>query len=648
MRFPKAQLRQWLLVGLVFFFSALATLLLWQHEQYNAGVDRRTAAEYSLREIVSRIEQRMLAHEQVLRGVQGLYAASEHVGRDEFQTFVAALRLGADFAGMDGIGPVPLVVGNQKAGHEALVRQEGFPSYAIEPAGERASYAPLTQLEPSVRGGQRNFGFDALTDPVRRAALERARDTGNVAITSKLKRLQETGADVDAGFVMYLPVYPPGARTEDMASRRANLSGWVAAPFRVHDLMASLYGERIKGIDVRIFDGVAMDDASLMYDSAAVRGERVRGVPTMVEYLVVGGRSWTMALHQDPAGAGQASRDKSQIIAIGGLGLGTLLAILTWVVLTERTRAVATATRMTEELREAKNHFELIFDASPDGVVISWLEDNRIIDVNGGFTGLTGFTRDEVIGRSLLELPMWSQPQDREHYLNELLDKGSCENLEVTLQRKDGQEIVGIVSAKIVSFKGFPGVVGVIRDITVRKAVEQRIAHMAQHDALTGLPNRALLADRLRQAIAQARRHGTRMALMFIDLDRFKPVNDSLGHQVGDLLLKAVAKRMQDGVRASDTVARIGGDEFVVLLPAIGDERDALQVAEKVRVALNDPFELPGGHTVHISSSTGIAIYPDHAADEIHLSKCADDAMYQSKARGRDRVELYRPGPDLE
>jgi diguanylate cyclase (GGDEF)-like protein/PAS domain S-box-containing protein len=639
-------MRQWLLVGLVFFFSALATLLLWRHEQYNAETDRRTSAEYSLREIVSRLQQRMLAHEQVLRGVQGLYAASEHVGRDEFQTFVASLHLGTDFAGMDGVGPVPLVPGSQKASHEAQVRQEGFAGYAIQPAGDRASYAPITQLEPAVPGGQRNFGFDALTDAPRRAALERSRDTGTVAVTSKLTRLQELGADVGAGFVMYLPVYPPGARTEDVASRRANLSGWVAAPIRMHELMASVYGERIQGVDVRIFDGTAMNDASLMYDSAAARGERVESAAALLEEFAVGGRSWTLALHLDPAGTGlKNGRDKSQIIAIGGLGLGTLMALLTWVVLTERTRAVATATRMTQELREAKNHFELIFDASPDGVVISWLEDNRIIDVNGGFTGLTGFARDEVIGRSLLELPMWSHAQDREHYLNELLDKGSCENLEVTLQRKDGQEIVGIVSAKIVSFKGFPGVVGVIRDITVRKAVEQRIAHMAQHDALTGLPNRALLADRLRQAIAQARRQGTRMALMFIDLDRFKPVNDSLGHQVGDLLLKAVAKRMQDGVRASDTVARIGGDEFVVLLPTIGDERDALQVAEKVRLALTDPFDLPGGHTVHISSSTGIAIYPDHAADEIQLSKCADDAMYQSKARGRDRVELYRPGP---
>lgn len=644
MNFGIPQPRQWLLVAAVFAASLGATFLLWQHEQHNAELDRRTSAQFSLREIVNRIEQRMLAHEQVLRGVQGLYAASEYVGREEFQTYVEALQLSADFAGMEGLGPLPLVTAAQKEVHEALVRKEGFADYAIQPPGERPLYAPLVQLEPSVRRNQRAYGFDAYTDPVRRAALDQARDSGSVAVTAKVTRLQETGSTVSAGFVMYLPVYRIGMPTDTVANRRAHINGWVVAPFRMDDLMASLYGERLAGVDVQIFDGVETSEKTLMYDSAAKRGTRVEGPPAIVEYLVVAGRSWTMALHFQPGFGVQGSKDKSQIIALGGLGLGILLALLTWTLLTERTRAVATATRMTEELREAKNHFELIFDASPDGVVISWLEDNRIIDVNGGFTALTGYTRADVLGKSLLELHLWSDPEDRQHYLNELLDKGSCENLEVLLQRKDGQQVVGIVSAKIVSFKGYPGVVGVIRDITGRKAAEQRIAHMAQHDTLTNLPNRALLGDRLRHAIAHARRHSTRMALMYIDLDRFKPVNDSLGHQVGDQLLKAVAKRMQDSVRASDTVARIGGDEFVVLLPAIGDDRDALQVAEKVRAALNEPFELPGGHTVRISSSTGIAIYPDHATDEITLAKCADDAMYLSKARGRDRTEFFQPG----
>jgi diguanylate cyclase (GGDEF)-like protein len=169
------------------------------------------------------------------------------------------------------------------------------------------------------------------------------------------------------------------------------------------------------------------------------------------------------------------------------------------------------------------------------------------------------------------------------------------------------------------------------------------MAHMAQHDTLTGLPNRALFDDRLIQAIVQANRNRGRLALLYVDLDHFKPVNDTLGHAVGDVLLKAVAQRMHDSVRASDTVARIGGDEFVVLLPAVQGADDALAVAEKIRCALNQSFEVVAGKMVHISSSTGVAIYPDHGQDEITLSKNADMAMYRSKQQGRNQVVLFAP-----
>jgi diguanylate cyclase (GGDEF)-like protein len=201
--------------------------------------------------------------------------------------------------------------------------------------------------------------------------------------------------------------------------------------------------------------------------------------------------------------------------------------------------------------------------------------------------------------------------------------------------------MVGILSAQPANFKGVACFVGVVRDITSRKVIENRMAHMAQHDALTGLPNRALFDDRLHQAVTQSHRNRTRLALLYIDLDHFKPVNDTLGHATGDVLLKVAARRMQEHVRASDTVARIGGDEFVVLLSAVQDKDDARGVAEKIREALSQVFELAGGHTAHISSSIGIAVYPDHAIDEIQLSKHADDAMYQAKQMGRDRVVCF-------
>ena len=186
------------------------------------------------------------------------------------------------------------------------------------------------------------------------------------------------------------------------------------------------------------------------------------------------------------------------------------------------------------------------------------------------------------------------------------------------------------------------GLLGVTRDISERKQTQDRIARLAHYDPLTNLCNRALFFDRVEQALALARREKSKLALMYIDLDKFKPVNDSYGHPVGDRLLEQVAERMRGCVRASDTVGRIGGDEFVVLLPRLAAPADALVVAEKIRQAIREPYEL-AGRTLLISCSIGIAIHPEHGGVELDLSKNADIAMYRVKEAGGDNVKLYQP-----
>jgi diguanylate cyclase (GGDEF)-like protein len=183
---------------------------------------------------------------------------------------------------------------------------------------------------------------------------------------------------------------------------------------------------------------------------------------------------------------------------------------------------------------------------------------------------------------------------------------------------------------------------GFIADITDSKNAAAQIQHMAQYDQLTDLPNRALLSDRLQQALAIAKREQTRLALLFMDLDKFKTINDSLGHAVGDVLLQRAATRMQNCMRESDTIARIGGDEFVVLIPHIETEQDAFLVSEKIRISLEQPFEIEG-YVLNISTSIGIAIYPEQGEDEIELAKHADLAMYYAKQSGRNNVLIYHP-----
>ncbi|AGX86751.1 GGDEF domain protein [Candidatus Symbiobacter mobilis CR] len=192
---------------------------------------------------------------------------------------------------------------------------------------------------------------------------------------------------------------------------------------------------------------------------------------------------------------------------------------------------------------------------------------------------------------------------------------------------------------------------GYFADIQTLKDTEERIRSMALHDPLTGLPNRSLFDDRVASALTACRREQSRFGLMFLDLDKFKPVNDRYGHRIGDLLLQEVAMRLCQSIRASDTAARLGGDEFVALLRHVKHVDDAMLVAEKVRAAMDEPFPIEG-HDINVSASIGLAMYPDHGTNLIALTHCADTAMYVAKQRGRNTVAIaerpLEPPPDVQ
>ena len=205
------------------------------------------------------------------------------------------------------------------------------------------------------------------------------------------------------------------------------------------------------------------------------------------------------------------------------------------------------------------------------------------------------------------------------------------------LRRRDGTEFaIDDSAAPIHDRQGMAtGAVIVFHDVSVARAIGIEMSHMAQHDTLTNLPNRTLLQDRLHQAIALASRNGTLVAVLFLDLDKFKEINDSLGHEFGDKVLQSVVKRLLTCVRASDTVSRLGGDEFVILLSEIKQTGDAGVKAGQILTAMNAPFEIDS-HKLHITASIGVAVYPNDSTDPENLIKKADLAMYQAKEQGRN------------
>ena len=279
--------------------------------------------------------------------------------------------------------------------------------------------------------------------------------------------------------------------------------------------------------------------------------------------------------------------------------------------------------------------------AAANGVFITDIH-GQIQWMNAAFTRLAGYTAKEALGKNPRFLKSGRQDKGFYRRLWQTILKDEVWTNEVVERRKDGtlftvKETITPIRAEDGEITHF---ISILEDITAQKAVEARMEHMAHYDALTDLPNRALFYDRLRQVLARAKRGGHAAALLFIDLDRFKEINDTLGHHIGDLLLQGVAKRLKTCVRESDTVARLAGDEFVVLLPQVAGREDAAVVARKILAALTPLFHVDGQH-LDIGGSIGIALYPEDATDDDTLVKNADTAMYVSKQKGRNTFSHY-------
>jgi len=281
------------------------------------------------------------------------------------------------------------------------------------------------------------------------------------------------------------------------------------------------------------------------------------------------------------------------------------------------------------------------FKAATEGMIVT-SPDKTILSVNPAFTEITGYTAEEVIGKSPNILQsgrhdaafykaMWQQLSETEHWQGEIWNRRKSgeiypEWLSITLVKDEN----GAVSHCI----------GLFSDITQRKQAEEKIYFRANHDALTGLANRMLFSERLDQAIKQGRRTQKRTAVIFIDLNRFKQVNDTLGHNVGDFVLKETAIRLQNCVRETDTVARISGDEFLILLTDVTGRKEATQIAEKVLKSLARPF-LFEKHSVFVGGSCGISVAPDDGEDAVRLVKNADMAMYEAKSSGQNTFHFF-------
>ncbi len=298
--------------------------------------------------------------------------------------------------------------------------------------------------------------------------------------------------------------------------------------------------------------------------------------------------------------------------------------------------------QIEQTLRQAEEKYRAIFQGAAVGIFQSTLA-GRYTTVNPALAHMLGYDSPEQMVASITDISrqVYVDPEKRKELSRLLRDHGMVKNFEFAVYRKDGSTMWFSANVRAVSEDGIVvGYEGTNEDITAQKVAEERIQFLAYYDALTGLPNRTLLQDRLGKAIAGARRQKCKLALLFLDLDGFKIINDSLGHAIGDLLLQEVAERLKTWGREQDTVARLGGDEFLITLTQVRDHTDAAVAAERLMDVMTAAFVVQG-HSLNVSCSIGISMFPEHGADCEMLIKNADAAMYSAKDHGRNNFQFF-------
>lgn len=300
-----------------------------------------------------------------------------------------------------------------------------------------------------------------------------------------------------------------------------------------------------------------------------------------------------------------------------------------------------------QALKQSEAKFSALFLDSPEPYLLFAKRTAKVIDINRRFTEVFGYEPRDVIGKTAMDIGLWRYPEIRPAIIDKLMRERCLRNEPIDFIAKNGQVLNCEVSSNFVLIGNDRCTLSCFKDVTNQKIIEARMKHQAYHDALTDLPNRLLLQDRLQQHLALRERHGLGCALLFFDLDHFKRVNDSLGHSCGDAVLQEVSRRLQEKVRKADTVARLGGDEFVILLTGLSG--NPAQVAEHAResaVELLDAVSAPmriHGHGLQLSCSIGIALSSEHGHTAEDLLKHADTALYGVKANGRNNIAFFEP-----
>ena len=631
------QFRYAWIAWLVFLVAVAATLLLWQVSI--RLVEDRTEARFRTQslQLKTAIEERLLNYEQVLAGSSGLFSVAGDVTRDQWREYVDKIDLDRYYPGIQGIGFGQRIGVRDMADHIASVRAEGVYNYLVKPLGTGPYYYPMVYLEPGTHRNRQALGYDVFSDPVHRIAMEKARDQAVPTVTGSVVLVQEALAEDQAGFLMYYPVYQGGEIPDIRAERRMMLTGYVFSAFRMNNLIDGIVGLISPFLDVRIYDSGVVGRDTLMYGSNLGSLDDDFSFE-MGQTISHGGREWLLQTRSTPAFDFLAADPRPPIVLGSGLAISLLLCLFVLALIRSRLIAQISAGRY-RAITEGAANVTLVMDRQ--GVPLYASPSSRDI------LGFSPDIVDTLVFEELVHQDDWLALQ---RGFGEAIRAPGKQMPVVRARIRDAEgqwrDMEGTYTAML-SVPGVNGVVLSLRDLTQLKAAQSELHRLAFYDPLTGLANRQLFRDRLSHVVRRCRRSGEPAALMFLDLDGFKRINDTLGHDAGDELLQQVASWLEGCVREEDSVARLGGDEFVVLLSQISGPDAATKVAETIlrrlcqRIRLND-------HEVGITVSIGITMIPHDSEDTGTLMKYADLAMYRAKELGRNNYQFFTPAMNIK
>jgi diguanylate cyclase (GGDEF)-like protein/PAS domain S-box-containing protein len=613
------------------------TAVAWQSVRQASAGRAEQELSFLAREIADHVDQTMSGFEQALLASRAYLQATPVIDREQWLVFQVSQRL--DATGMLGIGLAEVLKQGETAAYVRRIRAREMENYHIWPEGGRDAYAPI-RFTAALNTDTRALGFDMYSERNRREAMERARDTGNAVLSRVISLVRALDGEPALATLLYLPVYrTPLPANAPVEARRAALASYVYTPLIVGEFLDATHNEVARR---KLLARITGPGGETLYQSGGFDSASVD--LRLVHDMQVYGQAWKIELRGLPGLVAASGGGRSALVGAGGVTIALLLFGILWTVTSTGIRADTLAQKMTRELRESEGRFKSLTELSADWY---WEQDEnyRFTSQSGGGDGWSSSAIVNVRGKTRWELKVVGMTEDDWRAHRAVLD-ARLPYQDFRFKRYDDSGVLRHISVSgepVFDDQGrFKGYRGIGKDITASVLAEEKVQYLAYHDNLTGLSNRSSFSLLLSHAIDRAFSRDACLGLLFVDLDRFKVINDTLGHDAGDALLREVAARLRKTVRANDTVARWGGDEFVVLLEDIEAPENAARVADKLLAELARATQAVG-NAFRVTPSVGISIYPRDGLDEHTLIKNADLAMYQAKEQGRNNYQFYVP-----